>query len=201
MNALRLGACLVLLVFSPADRVHAEDTVSVSSVVAICVVCHGKDGTAPRSDDVPIIAGIPAPHIEEAVYAYQDEARRCVLDPVMCEAVQPLTEENIAEAADYFAALPRKNTGEEYNRHLAEAGKRLHEQHCAHCHVPPTDDDVADALGIPLHGQKAAYLFYAFESYRNGNRLTLIPQMAEKMALVDEDDVEALVNYYASYRP
>jgi len=200
MNTLKIGACLTLLPLLAAPA-HAADTVAVSSVVAICVVCHGKDGTAPRSDDVPIIAGIPASHIEEAIFAYQDEARRCLLDPVMCEAVQGLSEEQVAEAADYFSSLPRKNSGEEYNRHLAEAGKRLHEQHCARCHVLPTDAGVGDALGIPLHGQKAAYLKYAFESYRNGNRLTLIPQMAEKMALVDDDDVEALVNYYASYSP
>ena len=201
MNAFRPGACLTLLALAPAGLIHAADAPAVSPVVAICLVCHGEDGTAPGSDTIPIIAGIPAPHIEEAVYAYQDEARRCVLDPVMCESVMALTEKEVAEAADHYAALPRASSGEEYNRHLAEAGKRIHEQHCARCHVLPTDDDVAGSLGIPLHGQKAAYLRYAFESYRNGNRLTLIPEMAEKMALVDEDDVEALVNYYASYSP
>ncbi len=44
------------------------------------------------------------------------------------------------------------------------------------------------------------YLELAIKAYFDGSRLSLIPQMAEKLALLDEDDVEALIHYYASYR-
>ena len=38
-------------------------------------------------------------------------------------------------------------------------------------------------------------------SYLTGTRETLVPAMAEKIALLDQEAIEALVNYYASYSP
>jgi sulfide dehydrogenase cytochrome subunit len=199
MNILRPGLLVVpfVMLFVPAP-LPAEET---PPLIGVCVVCHGEDGAGVGYEDVPIIAGIPATHIEEALYAYQDRARQCVKEPEMCESVDQLTEDQIAEAADYYAAKKRVASGEPYNDYLATAGKQLHERHCARCHVEPDDEDVENALGIPLHGQKSAYLRYALQAYRNGERLTLIPQMAEKLALIDDDSVEALINYYASYEP
>ncbi len=172
-----------------------------STVVEICIVCHGMDGSGVGFDDVPIIAGTPATHIEEAIYAYQDETRRCVNEPAMCVAVERLTEEEVAEAADHYAAMPRISSEEEFNKHLATAGEKLHAAHCSDCHLHPKDKNVQNALGIPLHGQRTKYLKLALDAYLDGGRLSLIPLMAEKLALLDEDDVEALIHYYASYRP
>jgi cytochrome c553 len=193
----------VLLVLSAIAALSAySDTAAedVSTVVDICVVCHGVDGSGAGFDDVPIIAGTPAAHIEEAVYAYQDETRRCVNEPAMCVAVERLTEKEVAEAADHYSAMPRIATDEDFNRHLAAAGEKIHMKHCSRCHLKPDDKNVENALGIPLHGQRTRYLEYAIKAYFDGNRLSLIPQMAEKLALLDEDDVEALIHYYASYR-
>ncbi|MBT8110481.1 MAG: hypothetical protein KJO27_07125, partial [Gammaproteobacteria bacterium] len=66
--------------------------------------------------------------------------------------------------------------------------------------LPPDDPAVADALGIPLHGQRGVYLRYALKSYRDGRRENLLDAMAGKLKQVDSDDIEALVNYYASYK-
>lgn len=181
-----------------AINTHAEEA---STVVSICIVCHGVDGSAPDFKDVPIIAGTPAPHIEEAIYSYQDGARRCIEVPAMCEVVFPLSEEEVAEAADYFSAQERTVSGEPFSDRLAMKGRNLHRQHCITCHARPDEDRAEDALGIPLHGQRSSYLRYAFESYFNGNRDTLIPQMEAKIRLLTPDDIEALINYYASYKP
>ncbi len=172
-----------------------------SAVIEICIVCHGEDGSAPNFDDVPIIAGTPAPHIEEAMYSYQDGARRCIDEPAMCEAVFPLTDEEISITADYFSSQNRVMSGEPYNDRLAMKGRRLHRDHCIRCHARPDEKRAEDALGIPLHGQRSSYLRYAFASYYNGNRDTLIPEMAEKLKLLTNDDIEALINFYASYKP
>ena len=188
---------LLIAALAIADAVAEE----VSTVVDICVVCHGVDGSGAGFDDVPIIAGTPAQHIEEAVYAYQDETRRCVNEPAMCVAVERLTEKEVVAAADHYSAMPRIATDEDFNKHLALAGEKIHAQHCAVCHLKPDDDNVANALGIPLHGQRMKYLEFAIEAYFDGSRLSLIPQMAEKLALLDEDDIEALIHYYASYKP
>lgn len=198
MNMRRLFLLAAIPWLLAAINTHAEEA---STVVSICVVCHGVDGSAPQFDDVPIIAGTPASHIEEAIYSYQDGARRCIDVPAMCEAVFRLTEAEVAEAADYFANQKRAISGEPYSDRLAMMGRNLHRQHCIKCHVRPDDERAGEALGIPLHGQRSSYLRYAFESYFNGNRDTLIPQMEEKMRLLTPDDVEALIHFYSSYKP
>ena len=198
MNLSRLSLFVLAGLLLVSIDTDAQET---SAVLGICFVCHGEDGSGAGFDDVPIIAGIPAPHIEEAIYSYQDGARRCISEPAMCEAVFPLTDEEVGEAADYFAAKQRVSSGEPYNDRLAMQGRRLHREHCIRCHARPDEDRAEDALGIPLHGQRSAYLRYAFISYLNGDRNTLIPQMAEKLALLTADDIEALINFYSSYKP
>ena len=46
--------------------------------IEICAACHGIDGSGVGYDYVPIIAGTPAAHLEEALYAYKDGARNCI---------------------------------------------------------------------------------------------------------------------------
>jgi cytochrome c553 len=198
VNILRLCACVLASTLLVAVESHAQEE---STVIVICAVCHGEDGSGAGFADVPIIAGTPAAHIEEAIYAYQDGARLCINETAMCEAAFQLSDDDVAEAADHFAAQKRVSSEEPYVDRLAMKGRRLHRQHCIRCHVRPDDERAAEALGIPLHGQRSAYLEYAFESYLNGNRQTLIPEMAEKLALLTRDDIEALINFYASYKP
>ncbi len=163
-----------------------------------CQDCHGVDGLATENLDAPVIAGMPAVHIEEAIYAYRDGARQCRYEPLMCETVLHTSDERIADLAEHYAAQPRSSTKEAYDKELAAKGEALHNQHCALCHLKPDDPDVAEALGIPLHGQRSVYLRYALQSYMDGRRENLLDAMAEKLKLVDSDGIEALVNYYAS---
>lgn len=167
----------------------------------VCAACHGKDGSGAGFPYVPIIAGTPAAHLEEALFAYQDGARRCVGVPVMCEAVAPLSEKEIVEFAAYFSKLTRISSDEEFNPRLARVGELIHKEHCAQCHIFPDDEEAEFALGIPLHGQRSAYLRLALGAYFSGDRDTLVPVMAEKLEELDADKIEALLNHYASYRP
>lgn len=199
MNICRLGFYAVLLILGSSGSLRAQE--DISTVVGICSVCHGPDGLAAGFPDVPIIAGTPAGHLEEALFSYIDGARQCKKEPVMCQTIAGLSDDQITAVAAYFASKPRVASGEPYNKYLAAAGEKLHQEHCARCHVPPGDPKADGALGIPLHGQKAAYLRYAFDAYASGDRLALIPQMAQAMAAIDRDDFEALINYYSSYAP
>jgi len=164
-----------------------------------CVDCHGVDGLAAENLDAPIIAGMPAVHIEEAIYAYKDGARQCRYEPLMCETVKHTGDERIADLAEHYSGLPRDASGEPFDSDLAAKGEQLHTRLCNGCHVPPDDPEVADKLGIPLHGQRGVYLRYALKSYMDGRRENLLDAMGEKLARVNDDDIEALVNYYASY--
>ena len=142
---------------------------------------------------------MPAVHIEEAIYAYRDGARQCRYEPLMCETVLHTNDERIADLAEHYAAQPRSSSKEAFDQDLASKGEALHNKLCSQCHLKPDDPDVAEALGIPLHGQRSVYLRYALQSYMDGRRENLLEAMEEKLKQVDSDGIEALVNYYASY--
>jgi len=164
-----------------------------------CADCHGVDGLAAENLDAPVIAGMPAVHVEEAIYAYRDGARQCRYEPLMCETVKHTSDDRIANLAEHYASQPRESSKETYSRELAAKGEKIHAGLCSGCHLPPDDPNVADALGIPLHGQRGVYLRYALKSYQDGRRENLLDAMAEKLKQLDPDGIEALVNYYASY--
>ena len=174
--------------------------ISAPPAVESCAECHGSDGMGQGRAMVPVIAGIPAGHIEEAIYAYVDGARRCVREPRMCETVAALSESDVTELAEYYAGLERSSPQEEFNRELAAEGELLHKQHCSICHLPPDDEGVDNAIGIPLHGQRSEYLRYAIEAYFAGDREALVQTMADRIQALQAGDLSALVNYYSSYR-
>jgi len=196
MSIFKLGLCVIamgsLVVGGKLANAEPEN-------LAVCAACHGEDGSGAGYPYVPIIAGTPASHLEEALFAYQDGARNCVGVPVMCEAVAPLSEDEVLELADHYAAMPRISSEEKLDRKLAAVGKLLHDDLCAQCHVLPNDEDVDDALGIPLNGQRSAYLRLALGAYMTGDRETLVPIMADKLRELDQGKIEALINYYASW--
>ena len=165
-----------------------------------CLECHGADGMGKSDPMYPVIAGMPAAHIEEAIYAYVDGARQCLREPRMCETVAALTADQVSAAAEYFSGRARDYNLEEFDAELAARGAVLHERHCGACHLPPHDEDVEYAIGIPLHGQRPDYIRYAIRAYFGGNREPLLDTMAHEIAQLDDGDFEALVNYYSSYR-
>ena len=188
-----LVACAAIL-FLPASVLADPSTWDK------CAECHGTDGMGQGNPMVPVIAGMPAAHIEEAIFAYVDGARHCVREPRMCETVAALTESEVAEVAEFYSAKTRGPSREEFDLALAAEGEVLHRRHCSLCHLPPDHENVADALGIPLHGQRSEYLRFAIEAYFAGDREALLDVMAEEIRQLKAGDLGALVNYYSSYR-
>ena len=66
---------LAIVLLSPSSLLASQPTWDT------CDECHGTDGMGLGDPMVPVIAGIPAEHIEEAIFAYVDGARRCVSEP------------------------------------------------------------------------------------------------------------------------
>lgn len=193
-----MNRCRVLFVF--LMYVLTAPPLAAEPALDACFSCHGADGMGKADPMIPVIAGIPAAHIEEAIYAYVDGARQCVREPRMCETVAALSSAEIATVAEYFAGQVRIYNREDFDRELAAEGAVLHERHCGACHVPPHDEDVAYAIGIPLHGQRPDYIRYAIGAYFGGKRDPLLETMAHEIRQLDQDDFDALVNYYSSYR-
>ena len=167
----------------------------IGGALKMCVNCHGTDGRGTESD-VPIIAGIPAFVQEDALYAYLDGDRDCGSKPLMCKSVSRLSEDQIVELAEHFAALPYVPANEDFDESLAGVGKTLHMKNCAICHGR---DEPGDAQASILHGQRKDYIRYALQQYAAGKRKQL-PAMEKKTTALSADDIEALLNYYASYQ-
>ena len=186
----RVSALLLLIV--PAWA-YAQD------MVAMCSTCHGKDGIG-ISSSIPNIAGVPAIVQEDALFAYADGARKCASSPMMCTLAADLTEEQIIALSAHFAAFPYQAAGEEFDAALAEVGKTVNERSCANCHGADSPDEANSDMGASiLHGQPKDYLRYALEQYATGERSQL-PMMEKTIAALTSDEIEALLNYYASYR-
>lgn len=183
----------------PVADLQPAGAETVAPLTTGCADCHGVDGLAAENLDAPVIAGMPAVHIEEAIYAYRDGARQCRYEPLMCETVKHTSDARIADLAEHYASQTRDSSREAFDSELAAKGEKIHKKLCWQCHLPPDDPGVIDALGIPLHGQRGVYIRYALNSYKDGRRENLLDAMAEKLQQVDTGDIEALVNYYASY--
>lgn len=181
----------LLLLTAGAQNVANGDP---SAALAMCTACHGDDGIG-ADPGVPIIAGIPAVVQEDALYAYMDGDRTCGSKPMKCTIVNQLTEDQVVELAAHYAALPFKPAIEEFDAALAEEGKKLHDADCGICH----GDSPSDADASILLGQRKEYLRHSLEQYAAGERAQL-PAMEQKTSQLSAEQIEALLNYYASYR-
>ncbi len=168
---------LLLIVFSgvaQADESPSAVAVSAMTLTSGCADCHGIDGLARENLDAPIIAGMPASQIEEAIYAYRDGARQCRYEPLMCETVLHTSTSVLRTSPSTMpvsvAAPPTNLT----TSNLQSEARKFTTGFAGSCHVKPEDPRVADALGIPLHGQRGVYLRYAMQSYKDGRRKNLL---------------------------
>lgn len=177
----------------------------VTSLAGNCDACHGDSGVSQR-DAVPSIAGLPQFSHADALYLYRDGERPCLdyaylpdagdkADTNMCEVVKALDDDAIEAIADHYAAMPFTVAAQAFDAGLATAGEAVHEQHCDRCHSDGGSNP-DDEAGI-LAGQWMGYMRASFEQYASGERWQ-DEKMQEKMELLSEGDIEALLNYYAS---
>ena len=107
----------------------------LASLAEDCDDCHGKDGVSEWSD-VPTIAGISAYAHSDALFIFLDRARPCVSSEYrrgdtsreetdMCETVDDLTEDEIEEIGEYYAAKPFVPAKQEFDAEKAAVGKEL----------------------------------------------------------------------------
>ena len=177
----------------------------LDAVVENCNGCHG-DGGVSQWTDVPTIAGIPEFVHADALYIFRDEARPCTETKykqgdtsrpatTMCAVTADLSDDMIDELAAYYAEKPFVAAKQDFDAALAEAGKAVHEAECDRCHSEggSNPEDEASILA----GQQMGYLNDTFAEYMSGER-EQPKKMEEKLSALGEDDIKALVHYYAS---
>ncbi len=170
------------------------------SAASGCKDCHGDDGVSTKSG-IPTIAGMSAFYLEGQMQAYQKDQRPCAKTEAnkektdMCEVAKKLSTAQVKEVATYYAAQKFVPAKQIVDAALAAKGKSLHAANCETCHTD--GGSVADDDAGILAGQWKPYLQAMMKEYRDGKRIE--PQkMKPKTAALSADDVNALVEFYAS---
>ena len=187
---------VILTLFTPPGL--AEDT---DDLVIRCEICHGQDGNS----ELPMFPSISGFSYEGFLYAMEvyREDRRIAAEfqqpnkpeTVMNNIAQQLSDEDLEGLANYFSKRKYIPRSQAFDPELASRGAILHEEHCERCHLQngtEAGDDVA-----PLAGQWTLYLRMQFDNILSGKRI--VPRrMLNRFKKLNPEDIEALLNYYAS---
>jgi cytochrome c553 len=99
----RLPGCVLRAVFLAVGvaSVPAVSSQTPPAAARMCLTCHGANGIS-VTPDAPHLAGQPAIYLEAQLKAYRSGARR---HEVMQVIAKPLSDDDIAQAAAWFAAI------------------------------------------------------------------------------------------------
>jgi sulfide dehydrogenase cytochrome subunit len=195
---------IALVAFALTGSAWAAD---VGTLLENCAGCHGKDGASTESD-VPIIGGYSAKYLTDSLTNYKNKARPCPevkyhsgsqkgQTTDMCTVASKLSDGDITAIADDLSKKPFVRAKQTADAAKAEHGKQIQEAHCKKCHEDggsSADDDA----GI-LAGQWMPYLRHSFEEFSSGQR-PMPKKMKPKFDELTKDDIDALVNYFGSFK-
>jgi cytochrome c553 len=186
---------LALSVLPPAAP--AGDPAAGQQKSAICAACHAPDGNS-TNPTWPRLAGQHVEYAEKQLHDFRDAKRA---NPQMSPMAAPLSDQDIADLAAYFAAQAG-GTGVTSPEHL-ELGQKLYRAgnprtglpSCMACHGPSGAGN--GAAGYPaLSGQHAEYTalqLKAFKSEQRGNdKNSVMRAIAAKMT---NSEIEAVADY------
>jgi len=208
MTTRRVGtallACGALLGLSLATAASAAD---VSKLAEACDACHGKAG-ASTEKDVPIIGGYSQKYLEISLKAFKDKKWPCPETKIrtgpkkdtktdMCKSAADLSDADMQEVAKYYSEQKFVRAKQESNAALAAKGLEIHNKNCKKCHSEG-GSEASDDSGI-LAGQHMDYLTATFKTLVSGE-LPMKKKMKVKIDELDKESIEALVNYYGSFK-
>jgi len=178
----------------------------VTTLKVMCESCHGPDGVSVTAS-VPTIAGQAYTLIEDNLLAYRSNERSCNTEPPgndgrsappspMCAIASTLADEAISALAEYYERQEFLPANQDFDKTLATRGEELHRQaECELCHSG--GGSASNGMAAILAGQWTLYLETAFRQIRSGERMGPTV-MNSAIQLLSNEDVRALLNYYAS---
>jgi cytochrome c553 len=169
-------AALVTFAACAAAPVCAAEVVKGSAdagatKAAVCTACHGVNGNS-TNPEWPVLAGQNAAYIREQLGMFKSKKRN---NPVMQPIVDPLSEQDFADLAEFFAA--QTPAGGESDPSYWKAGETLYRSGdtsrnipaCTACHGPAGQGN--PAAGYPaLRGQHSVYTVKQLQDYLTKNR-------------------------------
>ncbi|WP_218755459.1 c-type cytochrome [Vibrio parahaemolyticus] len=171
-----------------------------------CEACHGLNGVS-SDTNIPTIAGIPEFNFFDQMLRYLEGRPSASVNHVygdtsqkkgdMVTIVKSLSEAQIEELAKHYAGLEFLPAKQSFDQALAMKGKAIHAKSCENCHSDG-GSNALDEASI-LAGQQKGYLATTLQQFKQGKR-SVDKKMDEAFKGLSSDDLNALVEYYASYR-
>ncbi|WP_440875186.1 c-type cytochrome [Thalassotalea sp. PLHSN55] len=165
---------------------------------AACTACHGADGNS-LVTMYPKLAGQGEQYLVKQIHDFKDGTRK---DPVMAPMVAALSDQDIADLAEFFAA--QKSTAG--NGEANEVGKKLYIggdanrgiTACIACHG--VKGNGMDNAAFPaVAKQNVEYLTTQLEKFRSGERQNDANNiMGDIAAKLTDDDIKALTQFMSS---
>ena len=169
-----------------------------------CVACHGADGNS-LITQYPKLAGQHEKYLEKQLkdlkLGMTSGGKQGRNEPVMGAMAMPLSEQDMADLAAYYASLPISNNSTPEN--VVEEGKVLYTAGdaergvtaCIACHGPRGNG--TELSGFPkISGQHAEYIKAQLEKFRDGNRNNDMNAMMRDVAKkLTDAEIDTLSKY------
>lgn len=219
--SLALASAVATLTLTFAPLATAQDAAKAlvgsaeagAAKAAVCTACHGPNGNS-TNPEWPNLAGQNAVYIREQLAMFKAKKRS---NPVMFPIVEPMSDQDFADVAAYFAS--QTPAGLEADPSYWKAGEALYKSGdvargipaCTACHGP--DGQGNAAAGYPaLRAQHSVYTVKQLQDYLTQNRYrdatdsgTVYqtrnsPMMTTVAARLSPEDIRNLASYLQGLR-
>ena len=216
--SLSLAAALVCLGLAFANTAAAADAIVGSAdagatKAAVCTACHGVNGNS-TNPEWPNLAGQNAAYMREQLAMFKARKR---INEIMYPIVAPMSEQDFADVAAFFAA--QTPAGLEADPSYWKAGETLYKAGdlarnipaCTACHGPSGQGNAG--AGYPaLRAQHSVYTVKQLQDYLTKNRYrdpsdaAIVNQtrnsamMATIAARLTPEDIRNLASYLQGLR-
>lgn len=199
----RAGLLIVISILTLILSTAAAKAEDFVDLVKRCEGCHGQDGNS-RIPVIPSIAGFSYEGFLNTMDVFRENERIALAfqrpgepETVMNDIARGLSDEDVELLAKYFSDRTFLPIRQAVDAELASRGAILHKQQCERCHTHNGAEPVEDAA--ILAGQWTPYLRLQFNNILTGKRV--VPRgMYRRVTKLNQDDIEALLNFYASIK-
>jgi sulfide dehydrogenase cytochrome subunit len=200
-DSMKNAHVFIALLISVCSPVTAEE---LELLTTNCDGCHGPLGASITSD-IPVIGGQSAASIEKALGQFRNWGRPCKRSAYrhgdtsrpasnMCEISEAMSIEDIKALANHYESQAFVPAIQEFDEAGAMEGASLHALYCITCH-PKGGSEAGYAAR--LAGQWKPYLRTTVTQIISGE--WPVPKIMErKMSSFSEQEVEALLDFFAS---
>ena len=186
--AVALSGCLLVA----HGAAIGDPTAGERLAAARCVSCHSSTETT--HSILPLLEGQPKAAFIAQWRSFRERKRTA---PVMVSLAEELSERDVNDLAEYYAALLPPRAPESSD---SDTGRALANRlRCADCHGPALQGTNAGAAR--LAGQKARYTAWSLQSMRGGTRSHGTAAKPDPLfANLSNAEIESLAAYLASLR-